>query len=389
MAPTLDFSIPDGPAALKRVGAVTLAGAALGALYGLLAPKWYQAELSVVPAKPQRAGISSMLGSELGGLVGGLDPSLGVSADASRIAAVLKSNSVTDAVIGKFDLRTRYGEKSQERTRETLWRHCDVNVLPKPNLVQLTCEDKDPRFLQELLVYFAEHGNQVFRRVGVSSATEEVRFLEARVTELRRQADEAAARLRAFQEQHHVVDLDSQARAVVAAMAGLNSQSIAKQLELDYARTFSSRDEDATRQLQAQLSVVDQKLQELQGSREGSGGSGEKPRAGRRDPSQGLFPAALAVPGLRSEFESLFRDRKVTEATLIYALERLEGAKATEARDVSTFLVLDAPTVATRHVRPRLLFSVALLAALGLGGALLFELRGSLRRALGRSGLEA
>ena len=60
-----------------------------------------------------------------------------------------------------------------------------------------------------MLTYFAEHGNQVFRRVSVSSATEEVRFLERRVVELRQSADETAARIRAFQEEHQIVDLDS------------------------------------------------------------------------------------------------------------------------------------------------------------------------------------
>ena len=65
-----------------------------------------------------------------------------------------------------------------------------------------------------------------------------------------------------------------------------------------------------------------------------------------------MFPAALDVPKLRAEFEGLYRDRKVAEATLVFALERLEGAKANEARDVSTFQVLDPPTLPTRKSRP-------------------------------------
>jgi hypothetical protein len=54
-----------------------------------------------------------------------------------------------------------------------------------------------------------------------------------------------------------------------------------------------------------------------------------------------MFPAALQVPKLRAEFEKLYSDRRVAEATLVFALERLEGARASEARNVSTFLVLD------------------------------------------------
>jgi tyrosine-protein kinase Etk/Wzc len=386
MAPSLDYSIPDPRAALKRVAVATLACAGLGALYGLLAPKWYSSDLAVVPARAPRPGISGTLGAEFSELVGGLDSSLGGSADVTRIAAVLRSNVVTDAVIERFDLRSRYREKHREAAREALWRHCDVKILTKPILVQLTCEDREPRFVQEMLTYFAEYGNQVFRRVGVSSATEEVRFLEKRVAELRKQADDAAARVREFQEKHRIVDLDTQVRAVVSVLAGLNSQSIAKQLELEYARTFSSRDEATLRQLRSQLAVVDEKLHDLQVARQETARPGEERQARGKDASRDMFPAALAMPGLRAELERLHRERKVTEATLIFSLERLEGAKANEARDVSTFLVLDPPSLAERHSRPRLLVTIGLLAALGLGGSLLLELRSSLRQALARDG---
>ena len=86
-----------------------------------------------------------------------------------------------------------------------------------------------------------------------------------------------------------------------------------------------------------------------------------------------MFPAALSVPRLRAEFEKLFRDRKVAEATLVYALERLEGARANEARDVSTFQVLDSPTVADRHFRPVRTFVALFFAAAGFAGAVVYE----------------
>jgi capsule polysaccharide export protein KpsE/RkpR len=290
-----------------------------------------------------------MLSGELGGLAAGLGASMGEGADVQRIAAVLQSIAVSDAVIAKFDLNKRYDEKYQETAREALWKHCDVKALPKPSLVQLSCEDKDPRFVQQMLEFFAEYGNQVFRRVGVSSASEQVRFLEKRVGELRAQADDSAAKMREFQEKYQIVDIETQTKAVVGAMASLNSQRISKQLELEYARTFSSGDEATTKQLESQLSVVDQKLRAL----EDDSPAAATMQAPKRRVSNGMFPAALRVPKLRAEFETLYRDRKVSEATLIFALERLENARADEARDTSTFLVLDPPAIPTRKSRPR------------------------------------
>jgi capsule polysaccharide export protein KpsE/RkpR len=364
--PFLDLAFLGSRAAQKRIGLAGAACAVLGALYVLLAPSWYRSVLTVVPVRAQRAGLSSILPGELGGLAASFEPSLGGGADVARIAAVLQSTSVTDAVIEKFALKARYGERYQESAREALWRHCEVASLPKPNLVQLTCEDEDPRFVREMLEYFADYGNQVFRRVGTSSASEEVRFLEKRVAELRKQADDATSKMRDFQERYHIVDLDTQAKAVVSALAALNSQNISKQLELEYARTFSSGDEATTRQLRSQLSVVQEKLRDLQEPSAAPPSQPERPGRPQKGAGTSVFPAALAVPALRAEFEALYRDRKVAEATLIVALERLEGAKANEARDVSTFQVLDAPPLPTRPWRPRRLRGPLLLTALGL-----------------------
>jgi len=373
MPPALDLSFLRSREALARVAAVTAAFTLAGLLFILLAPRWYRSSVTVVPVKPSKSGgIAAALGGELGGLAAGLDVSLGGGADSARIAAVLKGTAVADAVIEKFDLRKHYDEKYQETTREALWKHCEVKIQAKPNLVEMSCEDKDPRFAQSMLAFLVEYGNEVFRRVGVSSATEEVKHLERRVTDLRRQADEASGRMRDFQERHQIVDLESQAKAVVSSVATLNAQRMLKQMELDYARRFATRDESSVRQLESQLSVVDERLLDLEAPRDRE----EAPLPGTKalkDRKTGMFPAALAVPALRAELERLFRDRKVAEATLIFALDRLEGARASEARDVSTFQILDPPTLATKASRPDRFRSVLAAAVLGLAAGVAWQ----------------
>lgn len=358
----LDLSFLRDRRSQRRMLAILAAFLVAGIAYALLAPRWYRSVLTVVPAKaPRTGGLSGLLGGDAGGLAAGFLEGAAGGADAARIAAVLQSNAVTDAVIEKFALRARYAEDYVETTRQELWKHCEVKTLSKPQLVQLSCEDTDPKFVKDMLSFFAEYGNQMFRRVGVSSASEEVRFLEKRVAELRAQADDSARRMREFQETHRIVDLDTQAKAVVSSLAALNSQRITKQLELDYARTFSSREEPTLRQLESQLSVMGEKVRTL----EEAPAAAPPQTAPRRGNS--MFPAALEVPRLRAEFEQLFRDRKVSEAVLVFALERLEAARANEARDVSTFLVLDPPSLPTRHTRPKRL---ALLVGAALAGAL-------------------
>jgi len=366
----LDLSFLRSRQVQVRLVAVTFALAVAGFLYGTFATKSYRSTMTVVPASGQRSGAASLLGSQLGGLAGALD--VGGGADGSRIAAVLQSTAVTDAVIEKFDLKTRYRQRYQEAARSAVWNTCSVKTLPKPNLVQVSCGDQDPRFAQAMLHFFADYGNKVFTRVSSGSASEQVRFLERNVADLRRQADDAASAMRQFQESHQIVDLDSQARAVVSSVANLSGQRIAKRMELDYARTYSSGDEATARQLASQLSVMDEQLRDLEEPRVPPGVAGAGASADRQERS-GMLPAALAVPKLRAEYERLLRDRKVAEATLVFALERLEGAKANEAREVSTFQVLDPPTLPDRHSSPLRSQTTVLFAMIGLIGAVAFE----------------
>lgn len=359
-------------AARRKLVLGAIAGAVLGMGYWGVAPAWYESVLTVVPAKASTggAGMAALLGGELGGLAAAFTGGGTSAADTARIAAVLQSVAVTDAVIDKFDLMSRYKASHREVARERLWEHCAARVLPKPNLVQLACEDKDPRFLQEMMSFFATNGNEVFRRVSVSSASEEVRFLERRTADLRKQADESAARMREFQERYGIVDLDSQARALMSSVATVSAQKVAKKMELDYARRYSSADEPRTRQMESQIAVLDEALRDLEVPRDDL--PANAPATGRAA-AKGLLPAAGTVPKLRSEYEKLYRDRKVAETTLILALDKLETARASEARDVSTFQILDPPALPTRRSRPRLVLTSAVGALLGLVAAAAWE----------------
>ncbi len=312
----------------KRIAATSSIGVVVALVYALFAPNWYRSTLTVVPATPSKG---SGLGAQLAGALGAdLPIDLGNNADVERIAAVFESTSVTDAVISKFDLSERYDEKYIEHTRRELWTHCSTRIDRKAKLVALSCEDKDPKFVKEMLGYFGDYGNEVFRRVSA---------------------------LREFEEKYKVIDLESQSKAVVSAMASLRSQEISKELQLSYLNSFSSRDESTALQLRQQLAVMSakfRKLEEPPAVEDPPGDPVGAPEVKRPAPGAAdIFPAALSVPRLRFELEQLYRDRKIREADLLLLMQRLEMAKVNEARDTSAFQILDPPPLPTYKSRPR------------------------------------
>lgn len=342
----------------KTFAVCLILGVAAAIAYTYVAPRWYQALLTVVPAQPSQDSAAAALMSKL---PINLEST---SADVQRIEAVLTSNSVADAVIDKFNLGDVYSESHRENIRRALWRHCTTSVNRKSSVVSLTCEDQSPEQAMAMAEYFGEVGNQVFARVSASSAREERKFLESQVGSSRKRLDDTSLQLREFQEKHRIVDLPEQSKAVISAMAAIKGELIAKEMELSYLRSFSSGSEAGVQQLQRRITLMERQLVEL----EKSSTPAVSPGSGSAAAPSSFFPEAMLVPELRFRLEQLLRDQQIEQSVFFMLTQRLEMARVDEARDTSAFQILDHPTLPTYHARPRRMRSLVL----GAFGGLLF-----------------
>jgi tyrosine-protein kinase Etk/Wzc len=335
----------------------SLLGCTAAIVHYKTAPRWYEASILIVP-KESALGMAASRFADLPVDIG-IGGSLSYS-DSERIAAILQSRSISDEVIAKFDLIARYEVDKIEKARKLLWSLCATTVEKKPNLVRLTCEDKDPITVRDMAEYFGQVGDAGFRRIASSSASEQRKFLTLRTQEARRELEEASDAVRRFQEEHKIIDLPEQGKAVVSAMAGLEADLIAKRIQLSYMRGFASDDESQAAQLRQQMDIVRRELRVLEDARRtagpepGAGGAQPGPRAQPSGTASGLFPPAMALPGLRADLERLLREQKVREAVFLMLTERHEALKVEEAQDLASFVVFDHAAEPTHRIRPRL-----------------------------------
>ncbi len=357
----------------RLLAASGLFGMMLAIAYYFVAPKWYQSEILIVPKESSLGGLgaaSAMLG-QLPLDVGGASSLM--SSDAERIAAILMSRSTSDAVIQKFDLMGRYDVEKIEHARKKLWSLCGTRVDRKPNLVALTCEDKDPAVARDMAEYFGRVGDQGFRRIAISSASEERKFLEKRAAEARQDLDKASQALRNFQEKHQIIDLPEQSKAVVSAMAALEGDLISKRIQLSYLSGFVSRNESSAEQLGRQIDVLNEELHGLERRRAPDDKTDARPSKGdAARAGSALFPPAMEVPALGYQIEALYRDLKIRETVYFLLTERFESLKVDEARDLSTFVVFDHAVLPTHRIRPGVrVIPIGLVAGLSFGIVLL------------------
>ena len=99
---------------------------------------------------------------------------------------------------------------------------------------------------------------------------------------------------------------------------------------------------------------MESKLKQLEDSRHGDPPT-PAPAPGQLPPTsiRTSFQDAMNVPELRYELEQLLREQKIQETVFMLMTQRYEMAKIDEARDTSSFQILDYPTMPTYPSRPR------------------------------------
>jgi uncharacterized protein involved in exopolysaccharide biosynthesis len=310
---------------------------ALGAasIYYRNADRWYEAEIMVVPPASTGGSEFAMLATSL---PFGLSPS---HSDSARIASILESRTVSDGVIERFDLIGRYEVTSIEKARKRLWGLCSTRVEKKPKVVHLRCEDKDPAVVRDMTDAFATLADAGLRRVAALSTHEESTFLEDRLAAAERELQASTDALRRFQEEHAILDLPAQGKAVVTGLAALEGRALSTRLELAYTRTFASSREATADQLRRQIGAISAELRALEQG-------GATPTGSR------VFPPALAIPKLRAELDALLREHQIRQTLFLGLRRRYEMIQADKGGDVSSFFIFDRARLPERHIRPGL-----------------------------------
>src|SRR5207253_2160952 len=94
---------------------------------------------------------------------------------------MLRSRTVQDRMIQRFDLRKQYGKRYFNDTRKELARHTDINVDRKSEVTTLAVTDRDPRRAQGMAQAYVEELNRLLSDVSTSAARRQRIFIEQRL----------------------------------------------------------------------------------------------------------------------------------------------------------------------------------------------------------------
>lgn len=304
-------------------------------VYSLTLPNIYSATATVLPPqKDNNVGLSALLG-QAGGLAGLVPAGLG-GAGADLYIGILNSRSVGDAVVRRMAPQVTQDSMKFEAARAEL-KHAVKIVAGKEGIISITAEDRDPKRAAQIANTFVDELGNATVRLNLSKASSERVFLEKRLQLVKRDLRVAEDDLKNYSQRNKIVDMDSQAMASIQGIAGLKSELASKEVQLAALR---KRETDRSPDVVALLAEINRLKIEIKGL------------AGNSAGGEGI-PSIGTVPGVGLDFARKVRELKTQEAIFEQLMKQYEGAKLNEAKDSSSFQVLDEAVAPVHKSKPK------------------------------------
>ncbi len=335
----------------RLVLGVPVGASILAAIISLLLPNIYSGTTRILP--PQQGGsaataLLNQLGGALGGLGAAAGGALGIKNPNDLYVGMLKSRTVADNLIARFDLNKLYDEKFQSDARKVLEKKTTI-TSGKDGIIIIEVDDTDPKRAADVANAYVDELMKLTKVLAVTEASQRRLFFERQLVQAKDNLTEAEIVARQGLQKGGLAQVDAQGRSMIEVTARLRAQISAKEVQLGAMRTFAAEGNPELQRTQQELGALRRELSRIEGSSPIAAISG-RDTAGN------------------SGLDNLGRLRDVKYYEFLYELlaKQYELAKIDEAKDATVIQVMDKAIEPDRKSKPKraLIFLLSTLAAL-------------------------
>jgi capsule polysaccharide export protein KpsE/RkpR len=251
---------------------------------------------------------------------------VGAKTSGDLYVGILKSRTIFDRIIDKFGLVSVYHKGTKEEARKKLLETFNAHEDKKSGIIFLSVEDKDPKRAADMANTFVDELKNFCGSVAITEAAQRRLFFEEQLKGIRIGLTNAENEVKKFQEATGVLQLNDQAKAVLAGIASIRAQIAAKEVQMKVVRSYSTPQNPDLQKLEEESKGL---LVEL-----------KKMEAREYKNSDPMMPTSK-MTALGIEYIRKIRDLKYYESLFELIAKQYEAAKIDEARDVATIQLLD------------------------------------------------
>ena len=330
-------------------------GVLMATAVALLISKRYEATTRIMPPQQSQSIATAML-TQLGPLAALAGKDVGLHTASDLYIALLKSRTVADDLIKNFSLMQIYGEKNLVDTRKRLEAQTEIQA-GKEGVISIAVRDRAPDRAAALANAYVDELRQLTQTLAVTEAGRRRIFFEHEVQNTSEDLSKAELALKQTQETTGMLQLDSQAKAMIEAYMTLRAQVAAKEAEVESMRSFATAENPDLVRAQHELGALRAEVGRFQ--------------RGQIGMSAADVPLSK-VPGAGLEYLRRLRELKYREALFELLIKQYEVARIDEAKDAAIIQTVDKalpPEVQVRDWKIRSLIGLAVVVLALLGAA--------------------
>jgi len=299
---------------------------ALGASY-LIKPTFTSSTV-ILPPQQQQSLASSALSSlgALAGLAGGAAG--GVRSPIDQYVAMLRSTTLADRMIDRFNLLEVYEEKLRFDARALFWERSRVSAGRRDGLITIEIDDKDPKRAAEMAAAMVEEFRRMTSELVITEAQQRRSFFEKQVQATR---DKLSAAQLALQASGLTAgSFKAEPKAVAEGYAKLKAEATAAQVRLQALLTNLTANAPEVQQQQSLLAALNAELRK------------QEANVSQQDADSGYI--------------GKYREYKYQEVLFELFSRQYEMARVDEGREGGVTQVVDVAQVPEKKSKPKRAF---------------------------------
>ena len=310
-------------------------------LFVFIIPKTYTSSALLMPPTSETGGMSSIMGALSSLPFGGLMSQ--TNDESLSTIAILKSRTLSEKVIKKFNLIDFYGVPNIDKALMSLSDHTNFEVEDEGTisisvdvdtewLHSVESEEKAKNQCTDMAIYFVKQLDLINKSLKTEQASFHREFIGERYRQNLVDLKKAEDSLKIFQEKHKMVALPEQTLAAIEAAAALKAQMLSNEVKLGVMLGALNTNHPDIDNIKKENSELRKKMNELE---YGTNVIGYK--------KSNLFPVLADVPELGVELVRLKREVEIQNTLFVFLTQQYEEAKIKEAKDTPTVQILDYP----------------------------------------------
>lgn len=298
----------------------------------LLLPNIYTGTTKVLPPQQGQSSAAAML-SQLGGLAGFAGGVAGIKSPSDVYIGMLKSRTVADNMVQRFDLVKYYETKLVSDARNELASR-SVIAAGKDGIITIDVDDLDPKRAAELANAYVDELYKLTKVLAVTEASQRRLFFERQLSQAKENLTRAELMAKSAVEKGGLASIDAQGRSLIEATARMRGQISVKEVQIGAMRSYAAEQNPQLKMAQQELAVLKAELAKIEGN--GKNLAGEPGESG------------VGFDNLR-----LLRDVKYYETIYEMLAKHFELAKIDEAKDSAVLQVVDKAIEPDRKSKPK------------------------------------